>query len=378
MKSDLKSMSQEELAAFLGELGQPKFRAAQLFDWIHVKKATAFSEMTNLPKGLIAVLEERATLTNLTIQRKLVSKLDGTVKYLYRLPDGELVESVLMDYKHGRSICLSTQVGCKMGCSFCASTKAGFVRNLAPSEILEQLYAAERDSGERVGSVVLMGIGEPLDNFDHVLRFLELVSAEKGNNLSLRHVSLSTCGLVDRIYELAKRKLQLTLSVSLHAPNDEIRSRTMPVNNRFPVAVLLKACRDYAETTGRRVSFEYALIRGVNDSRQCAEELASRLKGMLCHVNLIPVNEIKETSYRKSDRRQILEFQEWLTERGINTTIRRTLGADISAACGQLRRDAQSPESLPPGKADPDGISLEDISGSEVWETDQANEEGLG
>lgn len=338
-KRDLKSMTLPELSSFLSGLGQPKFRAAQLFDWLHVKKAEHFAQMTNLPKSLLAVLEEQACLTTLCIRRKLSSQLDGTVKYLFAFADGELAEAVLMEYKHATSLCISTQVGCRMGCSFCASTKAGFIRNLTPSEILEQVYAAERDSGKRVGSVVLMGIGEPLDNFDNVLRFLELVSADEGNNLSLRHVSLSTCGLTEQIRRLADHRLQLTLSVSLHAPNDEIRTKTMPVARRYRYEELLEACRSYADQTGRRISFEYALIQGVNDSKACAEELASRLKGMLCHVNLIPVNEIREADYRKTDRQRVYDFQSWLTERGINTTVRRTLGTDINAACGQLRRE---------------------------------------
>ena len=291
-KQDLLSMTPPELEEFLA--GQPKFRAKQLFDWLHVKKETEFSRMSNLPKSLISLLEERAELVFLKQRKKLVSQIDGTVKYLFELPDGEWVESVVMQYEHGRSICISTQVGCKMGCSFCASTKAGFVRNLRPSEILAQIYAAQTD----LGHVVLMGIGEPLDNYDNVLRFLELVSAEQGNNLSLRNLSLSTCGLVDRIYDLAEKRLGLTLSVSLHAPNDRIRNQTMPVSLRWPMEELLEACRYYMEKTGRRVSFEYALIRGFNDSEEAALELAARLKGMLCHVNLIPVNEIRETDYR--------------------------------------------------------------------------------
>lgn len=348
---DLRSMSGEELALWLQELGQPRFRAGQLFGWLHKRPAERFDQMSSLPRSLTELLEEQAVLSELSIRRKLVSALDGTVKYLFALPDGELVETVVMDYRHGSSICLSTQVGCRMGCAFCASTKAGFVRNLAPSEILGQLYQAERDLGRPVGSVVLMGIGEPLDNFDNVIRFLSLLSDENGRNLSLRHVSLSTCGLVDRIRELAELRLQLTLSVSLHAPNDAIRAQTMPVARRYGIDALLDACRDYAGDTGRRISFEYALIRGVNDSRACAEELAARLKarggGGWCHVNLIPVNEIRETDYRRAERQRIASFQGWLGERGVNATVRRTLGADISAACGQLRREEQAAQ---PGK----------------------------
>lgn len=338
-KLDIKSMNITELTGALVQMGEPKFRASQIFDWLHVKKVKSFEEMTNLSKNLIAKLDEGFFITTLEIERKLVSKLDGTVKYLFKLPDGEFVESVLMEYHHGRSICVSTQVGCKMGCSFCASTKAGFVRNLLPSEILEQIYEATRDSGERISNVVLMGIGEPLDNYDNVIRFLQLVSDEKGNNLSLRHLSLSTCGLVDRIYQLAELRLQLTLSISLHASNDEIRSRTMPVNRRYNIGELLKACRYYTKLTGRRISFEYALISGVNDTKENARELASLLSGMLCHVNLIPVNEIKESDYKKGSKQSIVEFQNNLIKFGINATVRRTLGADVNAACGQLRRD---------------------------------------
>lgn len=336
---DIKSMTIEELEDLLISLQQSKFRAKQIFDWLHVKKVLSFTEMTNLPKALIEVLEQQCYITKLTIKHKLVSAIDGTTKYLFELPDSEFVESVIMKYKHGNSICISTQVGCKMGCAFCASTKAGFVRNLTPSEILEQIYQSSKDIGERISNVVLMGIGEPLDNYDNVVRFLHLLSHEKGHNLSLRHVSLSTCGVVDKIYELAKLKLGLTLSISLHAPNDQIRSQTMPINKRYPISELLQACRFYTEQTGRRISFEYALIRGVNDSEACANQLASLLKGMLCHVNLIPVNEIRETNFKTAYPKNVANFQKWLESKGINTTIRRTLGADINAACGQLRRD---------------------------------------
>lgn len=337
-KTDIKSLSFMKLEAFLTAQGQPAFRAKQIFDWLHAKQVVSFEQMTNLPKTLAAKLAEEAVITAHTVEKKLVSKIDGTVKYLFRLPDGEFCESVVMEYKHGKSICISTQVGCRMGCSFCASTKAGFVRHMTPSEILEQVYAAQRDLGCRIGHIVLMGIGEPLDNYDNVLRFLSLISDERGNNLSLRHVSLSTCGLVDRIDRLAKEHLGLTLSVSLHAPNDAIRRETMPVSKKWPMEALLASCSRYAEETGRRVSFEYALIRDLNDSMACADELAKKLSGMLCHVNLIPVNEIKETAYQKSEKARILAFQQRLMKHGINVTVRRTLGADISAACGQLRR----------------------------------------
>lgn len=337
-KTDIKSLSFTELKAFLTVQGQPAFRTKQIFDWLHAKQVVSFDQMTNLPKTLAAKLAQEAVITAHAVEKKLVSKIDGTVKYLFRLPDGEFCESVVMEYKHGKSICISTQVGCRMGCSFCASTKAGFVRHMTPSEILEQVYAAQRDLGCRIGHIVLMGIGEPLDNYDNVLRFLSLISDERGNNLSLRHVSLSTCGLVDRIDRLAKEHLGLTLSVSLHAPNDAIRGETMPVSKKWPMEALLAACSRYAEETGRRVSFEYALIRDLNDSMACADELAKKLSGMLCHVNLIPVNEIKETAYQKSEKARILAFQQRLMKHGINVTVRRTLGADISAACGQLRR----------------------------------------
>lgn len=339
MLLDIKSLEFPALAAYIQELSQPAFRAGQIFGWLHEKQVLSFEEMTNLPKTLIARLCEECTLTRLEIRRKLVSQLDGTVKYLFALPDGELVETVVMRYEHGLSACLSTQVGCRMGCSFCASTKAGFVRNLTPAEMLEQLYAAQRDLGERISSVVLMGIGEPLDNYDNLLAFLHILSDERGNQLSLRHLSLSTCGLVDRIRDLQEHRLGLTLSVSLHAPNDDIRQKTMPIAKKYPMEELLAACRSYAEATSRRISFEYALIAGVNDSPRDAAELAFRLKGMLCHVNLIPVNEIRETDYKKSGRERLHDFQQELIKRGINTTVRRTLGSDINAACGQLRRD---------------------------------------
>ncbi|MBR5496253.1 MAG: 23S rRNA (adenine(2503)-C(2))-methyltransferase RlmN [Oscillospiraceae bacterium] len=338
-KIDIKSLSLDEISDYLKEKGEPKFRAKQIFAWLHNFKVTSFSQMTNISKKLIQMLDNDCYITTFEVERKLVSQLDGTTKYLYKLQDNNFIESVVMDYKHGKSVCISTQVGCKMGCKFCASTIAGFVRNLTASEMLEQVYFASRDSGVRISNIVLMGIGEPLDNYDNVMRFLHLVSHEEGNNLSLRHVSLSTCGIVPKIQMLAKEKLGVTLSVSLHAPNDTIRSQTMPINDAYNVDTLLKACKEYAQQTHRRISYEYALIDGVNDSMQCAKELGSRLKGSLCHVNLIPVNQVKETGFKTAKKQNIQRFIQILEGYGITTTVRRTLGADINAACGQLRRE---------------------------------------
>ena len=328
----------------MSALGQPKFRAKQIFSWLHEKRVVSFDEMTNIPASLRAVLEENYYINSLKIVRKLESKLDGTVKYLYELKDKNCIEAVLMRYKHGNSLCISTQVGCRMGCKFCASTLAGLVRSLEPSEMLDEIYTAVRDSGERVDSLVLMGIGEPFDNYDNVLKFLKLLSMPGGYNLSLRHVSLSTCGVVDKINKLAEENLGLTLSISLHAPNDEIRSQTMPINNRWGVDELMQACHAYFKATGRRISFEYALIDGVNDEPQHAKELASRLKGMPAHVNLIPVNPVEERGFKRGSRKKIESFQHQLQNLGVNATIRRELGADINAACGQLRREYISQE----------------------------------
>lgn len=340
MKKDIKSLTIDELKDEFAELSLPKFRADQVFKWLHQDGVESFDDMTNLSKPLRSQLSEIYQINSCKIFEKYVSKIDETVKYVFSLYDGEFVESVVMKYKYGYSICVSSQVGCKMGCKFCASTLAGFCRNLLPSEILSQIHAASNDLGIKISHIVMMGIGEPLDNFDNVMRFLELVNCEKGLNISMRNISLSTCGVVPRIYDLMERKLQLTLSISLHAPNDEIRSRTMPVNNKWHIDELIKACKDYTKVTGRRISFEYTLIDGINDSEECANELAARLHGMLCHVNLIPVNNVEENNFNKSSNKNITVFANMLKKRGINATIRRTLGSDINASCGQLRRRA--------------------------------------
>ncbi len=346
MQKDIKSLPRERLKAELTEAGFPAFRAAQVGGWLD-RGVTSFDAMSNLPVALKTWLGEHYTIPSVTIVRRLESQRDETVKYLFRLADGETVESVLMHYHHGWSQCLSTQVGCRMGCTFCATGMGGFVRNLLPAEMMAQIEAAQADRGVRVSSLVLMGMGEPLDNYDNVMRFLHMLSEPDGVHIGMRHVSLSTCGLVDKIYRLMEEELQLTLSVSLHAPNDEIRSRTMPVNRRWPVEELLKACREYAEKTGRRISFEYAMIDGVNDSDACAAELAARLRGMLCHVNLIPVNEVEGKAQRRSKTERIRAFSEILAARGIPVTVRRTLGSDINASCGQLRREADQKGEIP-------------------------------
>ena len=340
---DLRALSLEELTALLQDAGYPAFRAKQVRTWLD-RGVTDFHQMNNLPKQLRDVLAKNFTVPGVAIARKLVSQLDGTVKYLFRLDDGETVESVLMQYKHGWSQCLSTQVGCKMGCTFCATGMGGFVRNLSASEMLAQIEAAQQDAGVRVSSIVLMGMGEPLDNYEQVLSFLRMLQEKGGVHIGMRHISFSTCGLVDGIRRLSKENIPLTLSVSLHAPNDAIRSRTMPVNRRWPIADLLAACREYVEATGRRISFEYAMIDGVNDSDACAQELAQRLQGMLCHVNLIPVNAVAGKKQQRSSRQRIQAFMEILEKRGICVTVRRTLGSDINASCGQLRRQTDRQE----------------------------------
>lgn len=337
MREDIKSMTLAELQGAMKSLGQPAFRAGQIYTWLH-RGARSFQEMTNLSKDLRQQLEERYEITVPQVVRKQESRKDGTVKYLWRLSDGNCVETVLMRYHYGNSVCISSEVGCPMGCAFCASTLGGLVRRLRPSEMLDQVLFTQLDSGLPISHIVLMGIGEPLDNFDTVLRFLELVNSPQGLHIGMRHISLSTCGLVPKIRLLAEKKLQLTLSVSLHAPSDEIRNTIMPVNRAYPVEVLLEACRDYYEATGRRISFEYAMIDGVNDSPDCARLLLRRLKGLPAHVNLIPLNEVAESPLHPSSRQAVQQFQRILEEGGLTATVRRTLGGDIDASCGQLRR----------------------------------------
>ncbi|MCC2256412.1 23S rRNA (adenine(2503)-C(2))-methyltransferase RlmN [Intestinimonas aquisgranensis] len=334
---DIKSMTQEELGLWLKEQGEPGFRAKQIFTWLH-RGATSFEEMTNLSKPLRERLSAQCVITHPEVARKQVSAQDGTIKYLWRLLDGNCIETVLMRYHHGNTVCISSQVGCRMGCAFCASTLGGKVRDLTPSEMIDQVLFTQLDAGVPISNIVLMGIGEPLDNFDTVLRFLELVNHPDGLNIGMRHISLSTCGLTEKIDKLAEHRLQLTLSVSLHAPDDETRSKIMPVNRGIGVEKLFDTCRRYFETTGRRISYEYAMIDGVNDSDAQADLLAQHLKGTPGHVNLIPLNEVKESPLKPS--RRVAEFQLRLERQGITVTVRRKLGGDIDASCGQLRRKA--------------------------------------
>ena len=334
---NLKSMTQPEIGAVLKELGQPAFRAKQVYSWLH-KGVRSYDEMTNLPKGLRDVLAEKYPIHPPKVVRKQESARDGTIKYLWQLKDGNCVETVLMRYHYGNTVCISTEVGCGMGCAFCASTIGGLVRRLEPYEMLDEVLFTQIDSGLPISHIVLMGIGEPLDNFDNVMRFLELVNSEEGMNISMRHISLSTCGLVPKIDELAKRKLQLSLAISLHGPNDEIRGKIMPVNKAYPIDVLLDACRRYYAATSRRIHFEYAMIDGVNDSEANAKELLRRLKGLPAHVNMIPLNHVEESPLKPSSKAAVAKFQKILEDGGVTATVRRTLGGDIDASCGQLRR----------------------------------------
>ena len=337
-KEDLKSMSLEELQGFMANIGEAKFRAKQVFEWIHKKQADSFSDMTNLSKNLREKLEKEAKLSYARILEKRVSKQDGTTKYLFALENDNIIESVLMRYGYGNAVCISTQVGCRMGCTFCASTLDGVERNLTAGEMLSQIYEIQKDTGERASSVVLMGSGEPLDNYDNVIKFIKLLNDKDGLNIGQRHITLSTCGLIEKMYKLADECLQITLAVSLHAPNDEIRNKIMPVSKKNDMDRLLEACKYYSDTTKRRITFEYAMISGVNDSLDCAKELSERLRNMLCHINLIPVNDVKERNYKKSSGETVEIFAEFLNSKGIETTVRRKLGSDINAACGQLRK----------------------------------------
>lgn len=329
-----------ELSLFLADLGEPKFRAKQIFSWLQ-SGVEDFEGMTNVPKSLREKLNDSCYIAVARIERKYVSKIDGTVKYVFSLFDGEYIESVLMKYEHGYTICISTQVGCRMGCSFCASGLFGLTRSLTASEMLAQITAAQRDNGIRISNIVMMGMGEPLDNFENSAKFLRLVSDENGLNIGLRHISLSTSGHVAGIKRLAMLNMPITLSISLHAPDDKTRSEIMPINRKWCIAELLAACREYQKVTTRRISFEYALIEGVNDSDECAKRLASLMKGIMCHINLIPANPVKENSFKKPDRTAILRFKKRLEDYGLTATVRRTLGADIDASCGQLRKKAK-------------------------------------
>ena len=335
---DIKSMTLAELGTELKALGEPAFRAKQIYRWMH-RGVRDFSEMTDISRSLRERLTAEYTLVSPTVARRLQSQKDGTIKYLWRLMDGNCVESVLMRYHYGNTICISSEVGCRMGCAFCASTRGGLVRRLEPSEMLDQVLFSQLDSGLPISHIVLMGIGEPLDNFDEVMRFLENITSPEGVNIGMRNISLSTCGLVPKIDQLAEKKLQLTLSISLHAPTNQIRSSMMPVNDAYPVEQLIQTVRRYQETTGRRVSFEYSMVRGVNDSDICAKQLADLIRGMGAHVNLIPINPVDGSPYSATDAANVRRFQQKLESLGVNATVRRRLGSEISAACGQLRRD---------------------------------------
>lgn len=337
-KRDLLSLNVEEIENYILNIGEKKFRAVQIFNWLHQKNITNIDLMTNISENLKQKLKEDFVLNCVKMTEKFTSKQDNTTKYLFEIQNNNIIESVLMKYSYGNAVCVSSQAGCKMGCSFCASAIEGLERNLTAGEIASQIYEIQKDSGERVSNVVIMGSGEPFDNYENVIQFINIINSSQGINIGQRHITVSTCGIVDKIYDLSELKLQITLAISLHAPNDEIRKRIMPVANKYSIQDLIKSAKYYAEKTKRRVTYEYALISGINDSKQCALELSSRLKGSLCHVNLIPVNDVKEKSYIKSSDDVIKNFAEILTKNNIETTIRRKLGSDINAACGQLRR----------------------------------------
>lgn len=340
-KIDIKSLDFDELKALISDMGGQAFRTEQIYKWLHQKGVTSFDEMTNLSKNFREKLNNACTITCLKPVEILTSKTDGTKKFLFWLEDGNVIESVLMKYHYGNSVCISTQAGCRMGCRFCASAINGLERNLTPSEMLEEIYRIRQLSGEKVSHIVLMGSGEPLDNYENVLKFIDLVTDEKGQNISSRNITLSTCGLVPEIYRLADEKRQITLALSLHAPDDETRKKLMPVANKYSIKEILKACRYYFERTGRRISFEYSLVADVNDNLTEAKRLSELLKGMNCHVNLIPVNPVEERSFRRSKQKAVIQFRDFLADRGIQATVRREIGSDIHGACGQLRRHYQ-------------------------------------
>lgn len=354
---DIKSMTPSEVSELIVSLGDKKFRAKQIYQWMHQKLVASYDEMTNVPAALRQKLAAEYPLTVLEPVRVQISQIDGTRKYLFRLSDGNLIESVLMKYHHGNSVCISSQVGCRMGCRFCASTIDGLVRGLLPSEMLEQIYRIQKDIGERVDNVVVMGSGEPFDNFDNLLRFIELLNNEEGLNISARNLTVSTCGIVPKIYELADMQPQITLAISLHSPNDELRRSIMPVANKYSIDEIMKACRYYVEKTGRRITFEYSLVKDVNDTDECAMQLVHLVKGIKCHVNLIPVNPIKERDYKQTAQAGVNHFRSRLEKCGVNATVRREMGRDIDGACGQLRRSYMESTDL---NADaPDGIKQE-------------------
>ena len=344
-RKDIKSMTLEEVTEEMAALGEKSFRAKQIYDWIHVKLAGSFDQMSSLSKELRQKLKDNYSLTCLSITDERISRIDGTRKFLFCLEDGNIIESVWMQYHHGNSVCISSQVGCRMGCRFCASTLDGLERNLTTAEMLDQIYRIQTLTGERVSNIVIMGSGEPLDNYDNVIRFLRMISDENGLNISQRNITLSTCGIVPNILRLAEENIQITLALSLHAPNDEVRKTLMPIANRYSLKEILPACQTYFEKTGRRLTFEYSLVSGVNDNLDEAKALTSLLKNMHGHVNLIPVNPIKERDYRQSDRKAIEAFKSYLEKNGINVTVRREMGRDINGACGQLRKSFLEEES---------------------------------
>lgn len=337
-KIDIKNLTLDELTTHITNLGEQKFRAKQIFNWLHQKNVDSFDQMLNLPKSLKQKLNENFKITKIEIVKKLVSQIDNTTKYLFELENNHIIESVLMEYSYGNAVCISTQVGCRMGCKFCASTLDGLERNLLASEMLSQIYKIQQDSGKKVRSIVLMGSGEPFDNFDNFIKFVKIINSQEGLNIGQRHITVSTCGIVPKIYELADMQMQINLALSLHAPKDENRKNIMPIANKFTVKEVVDACKYFANKTKRRVTYEYALIAGVNDNKQDAKDIIDLLKGSLAHVNLIPVNDVKERNFTKSSKDQIKTFANILSKAGIETTIRRELGSDINAACGQLRR----------------------------------------